>query len=204
MSALFALIAIIIIHLFVNVVPILVTVTGEEIKNSTTIIVNEAVKSLLGDTVKYGDIVSITRDKEDNIESLSVNTILVNGIARDTTLITQSKLKMLGQTAIGVPLGTLSGITVLGGKGPIVKVNILPVGSVSVSFSSSFQRAGINNTLHTITMVVDTAVNVLVPGISQNVSIKTDVPLVNTVIIGKIPDTYLQSGQLDEMLNLVP
>ena len=53
-------------------------------------------------------------------------------------------------------------------------------------------------------MIVDVSVNVIVPGLSRTVSLRTEVPLVNTVIVGAVPDTYLQSNLLDEMLNLIP
>lgn len=36
------------------------------------------------------------------------------------------------------------------------------------------------------------------------VNTETEVLLAESVIVGKVPDTYLQSDKLDEMLNLVP
>lgn len=203
-SAFFATVAIIVIHLFVNVNPILISVISEDVKNTTTAVINETLKKVMGDNIKYNDIIFINRGKDDAIESISVNSILINNIARDTTLISQYTLKAIGQTSVNVPLGTVSGIAFFGGKGPLLNVNVLPVGSINITFKSKFESAGINNTMHSIMMQVDSSVRIIVPGLSQNVSIKTDVPIATTVIIGKIPDTYLQSGQLDEMLNLIP
>ncbi|MCI9032370.1 MAG: sporulation protein YunB [Clostridia bacterium] len=199
-----AVIAAVITHFAVNVNPIIETVISEEAKHSTTIIINESVKSVVGTNIDYDDIVEISRDGENNIKALSVNTILVNSIAIDTTLVAQSRLKNVGEIPVKVPIGTLSGITFFGGAGPNVNIRCLPIGSVGISYRSDFKSAGINNTLHIITMIVDVSVNVIVPGLSRTVSLRTEVPLVNTVIVGAVPDTYLQSNLLDEMLNLIP
>ncbi len=199
-----AVIAAAITHFVVNVNPIIETVIGEEAKHSTTIIINESVKAAIGAEVDYDDIIEISRDGENNIKSLSVNTILINSIALDTTLIAQSRLKSVGEIPVNVPIGTLSGITFLGGTGPSVNIRCLPIGSVVISYKSVFQAAGINNTLHTITMIADVSVNVIVPGLTKTVSLRTEIPLVNTIIVGAVPDTYLQSNLLDEMLNLIP
>ena len=192
------------VHLAVNVNPIIETVVCEEARSSTTIIVNESIKSVTGNSIKYDDLVTIEKDSESNVQSLSVNTMLASSIAMDVTIVTQSKLKSQGEIVARVPVGTLSGIFFLSGKGGIVNVRCMPVGSVSISFKSTFRSAGINNTLHSITMVVSTGVSVIVPGFSENFNVQTEVPIVDTMIVGKVPDTYLQSNLLDEMLNLIP
>ena len=80
----------------------------------------------------------------------------------------------------------------------------MPVGTVKVFFKSDFKSVGINNTLHTIEMISEATVNLVLPGITQTMTVETQVPLVNAVIVGRVPDTYLNSDKLDGMLNLVP
>lgn len=199
-----ALIGCFVMHLTVNVNPIIEILTSEEVKNRTTIVMNESLKSVMGGQITYGDIVDIDRDGDGNVNSLSVNTVLVNDVARDITIVALSKLKKIGVIAVEIPVGTLSGITFLGGLGPTVTVNCIPAVSVNVSFKSTFRSVGINNTLHSIVMHTDSSVNIVMPGLTKSVDFQTEVPLVNTVIVGRIPNTYLQFGALDEMLNLIP
>ncbi len=196
--------SLVIAHLAINVNPILEIVANDEVKNRSTIIVNKALCSVMGNNISYDDIVSIKKNNDGMIESMSVNTILVSNIAQNTTLLIQSELNKIGQMEISVPLGTLSGITFFGGVGPNITVRCIPVGSVNVSFKSVFTAAGINNTLHSIVMNFDTTVNVIIPGLKNRVNVKTEVLVADTVIIGEVPNTYLNSSLLDGMLNLVP
>lgn len=187
-----------------NVYPILKTLTEEEVKSTTTVLMNDAVKSVIDKNISYDKIISTERDGNGNIETMSVNMIFVNDIARNTALITQSRLKSIGEIQVNMPLGTLSGITFLSGLGPRLSVHCLPVGTVKVFFKSDFKSVGINNTLHTIEMISEATVNLVLPGITQTMTVETQVPLVNAVIVGRVPDTYLNSDKLDGMLNLVP
>lgn len=190
-------------HFFVNVNLVLETITNDEVKSVSTVILNNALNSVMGKNITYEDIVSIKKDESGNIDAMSVNTILVNNIAQDTTLLVQSELNKIGKLEISVPIGSLSGITFLGGLGPDIKVICMPVGSVSVSFKSVFSSAGINSTLHSVIMNFDTTVNIILPGFKNSVNVKTEVLVADTIIFGKIPDIYLNST-LDGMLNLVP
>ena len=63
---------------------------------------------------------------------------------------------------------------------------------------------GINQTLHRIFLNIDAQLSVVIPGVDVTVNTETEVLLAESVIVGKVPDTYLQSDKLDEMLNLVP
>lgn len=191
-------------HLLLNVYPILETVSGEEVKNTTVNVMNEALKTVLDGTSSSDELVKITRDQSDNIRSMSVDTVRINAIARDATLIAQSKLKAIGELVLEVPLGTLSGITFLSGIGPCVTMRCTPVGSVNVSFKSVFESAGINSTLYSILMITETCMNVVIPGLSSTITVQTEVPMVDALIVGEVPDTYLNSNRLNEMLNLIP
>ena len=97
-----------------------------------------------------------------------------------------------------------AGISLISGYGPPIKIEIFPYGEVGCKFLSQFISAGINQTQHKIYVQVDTFVNVVLPFKTLSVRMKNEVLVCESVIIGEIPETYLKSNSLTEMLELVP
>ena len=62
------------------------------------------------------------------------------------------------------------------------------------AFESKFSQAGINQTLHQLTMLVSVDVSVLVMGQTAGFTVTTEVVVAETVIVGDVPSTYLQTG----------
>jgi len=117
--------------------------------------------------------------------------------------LSQEKLANLGEQGLGVPIGTLSGLTFLAGRGPNFNIRAYPVGAIDISFESQFISAGINQTRHKIMLNVDAEVSVILPGV-QTFETRTELILVDSIIVGRIPDAVLNMGIGGGLLNLVP
>ena len=70
----------------------------------------------------------------------------------------------------------------------------MTVGTVRAEFDSQFTSAGVNQTLHRIWMEVTVPMTLLLPGGRVEVTVETRLCVAETVIIGQVPDTYLQVG----------
>lgn len=184
--------------------PVIKQVSEEEIRALTVDAVNLAASEVIAEQIDYDDILQITKDSQGNITLIQANTVLINKIARNTTLQAQENISALGQQGIDIPIGSLSGISFLAGRGPNFKLRVLPVGSVDTVFHSEFISAGINQTKHKIYMTVSAQVSVIIPGMNTTVGSDTEVMICENIIVGKIPEVYLQSNRLDQLLNLVP
>lgn len=160
---------------------------------STTVAVNDAVYYTLSDEMRYEDLVTITRDDKGNITAVSANPLKINKIARDTASISQSNLKNLSLNGIPVPLGALTGVEAFAGLGPSIQFRIIPVSSVSCDFSSAFESVGINQTKHSIYLNVIADISIVMPSRTENFAVLTEILVGEWVIVGSIPDTYLQS-----------
>ena len=69
------------------------------------------------------------------------------------------------------------------------------VGGEAVSgFESRFTEAGINQTLQQLTMTVSVDVSILVLGRTESFTVTSQVVVAETIIVGQVPDTYLQTG----------
>ena len=187
-----------------NVTRVLFSISEATMRASTTIAVNDAVYYTLADAMRYEDLVQITYDNAGDITSLSTNPLKINTIARDTASISQSNLKNLSLNGIPIPIGALTGIEAFAGLGPSIHFRIIPVSSVSCDFSSNFESVGINQTKHSIYLNVVADISIVMPSKTQNFAVLTEILVGESVIVGAIPDTYLQSDIFGNKANLNP
>lgn len=178
-----------------SMTPTILDIVEVRVRSAATQAANEAVLAVFSGGVKYADIVTVERNTQNEIVMLSANQVTVNELARDTSLVTQRKIEdLFVDEAINIPFGTLTGIPLLSEVGPNVSVYVTPIGAVTCKFVSDFESAGINQTLHRIYLQVESRVDVIVPTMHKVLEINTPILVCETVIVGKIPDTYLQGG----------
>ena len=192
------------IHFQRNVTRVLISISEATMRASTTIAVNDAVYYTLSDEMRYEDLVTILRNENGDIVSVIANALKINKIARDTASISQSNLKNLSLNGIPVPFGALTGIEAFAGLGPSIHFRIIPVSSVSCGFSSRFESVGINQTKHSIYLNVIADINIVMPSKTKNFAVTTDILVGEFVIVGSIPDTYLQSDIFGNKADLSP
>lgn len=203
-AAAFAFSAAIVAYYMLAVLPVLRTVAEDEIRSLTVRSLNEAVAAAICDTPGYADIETVTYDGENKITGIRIKASVVNEIIRRATLNTQERLDSLGVHGVGVPLGSLSGITFFAGLGPKVEIRAIPVGTITSRLFSEFTEAGINQTNHRLYLRLYAKVNAILPGMNNVICAEADVPIIETVIIGKVPDTYLHATDTQDMMDLIP
>jgi sporulation protein YunB len=187
-----------------NVTRVLISISEATMRASTTVAVNDAVYYTLSDEIRYEDLVKIERNENGDIVSVAANPLKINKIARDTASISQSNLKNLSLNGIPVPLGALTGIEAFAGLGPSIHFRIIPVSSVSCDFTSTFESVGINQTKHTIYLNVIADISIVMPSRTENFAVPTEILVGESVIVGTVPDAYLQSDIFGNKPNLSP
>ena len=192
-----------ILHITLNVNPIIEQVSEKEVLALAEVAVNSACDEVIGEYFTT-DIVGYLMDKDGNLQMVTTNTALMNLISRKATEVSQQRIETLGQQGVPIPLGSLSGITVLTGQGPDVYIKVFPIGSVNATFTSEFVAAGINQTRHKIILNVTADIKVVMPGSNNVVQTQTQILMCENVIIGKVPDAYFDMHNLSDLLNLIP
>ena len=187
-----------------NVTRVLLSISEATMRARTTIAVNDAVYYTLSDEMRYDDLVTITRNDQGEILSFSANPLKINKIARDTASISQSNLKNLSLNGIPVPLGALTGIEAFAGLGPSIYFRIIPVSSVACGFFSNFESVGINQTKHSIYLNVIADISIVMPSKTENFAVTTEILIGESIIVGKVPDAYLQSDVFGNRTQLSP
>lgn len=183
--------------------PIIITISEAKVKAMTTKAVNGAVQTVINNTDVYDELIDIMTDSQGNITMFQVKSIQINKLSKEISKTAQQNLEISSTEGVGIPLGTLSGISVLVGVGPEINFYVSPIGSIQSSFSSEFESAGINQTNHRIYLTLESHVSIVLPTSTKTVSTKSHILICESIIIGKVPETYLNSTSLDEMLNLV-
>ena len=89
-----------------------------------------------------------------------------------------------------MPFGSFTGINLLSGRGPGIKIRISSIGNVETDLRSEFEAQGINQTLHRIYLQVKCEVSILTPFKDITKDITNQVLIMENVIIGTVPNTY--------------
>ena len=166
-----------------------------QVKNSTSDLSNDAIdRQIDTGNIQYDRIVYFEKDLDGRITALKTNMSEVNRLKTDILNLINDEILALDSTDLGIPLGSLFLPEVLSGKGPSIPVHILSIRNSDASFSSMFTEAGINQTLQQLTMDVSVDVSVLVLGKTNSFTVSSQVVVAETIIVGQVPNTYLQTG----------
>ena len=166
-----------------------------QVKNTTSDLTNDAIARQIDDgIIQYDRIVYFEKDLNGRITALKTNIGEVNRLKTDILNIINDEILALDNSDIGIPIGSLLIPELLSGKGPVIPVHILSIRNSDANFVSDFTQAGINQTLHQVKMEVSIDVAVLVLGRTNSFTISSEVVVAETVIVGDVPNTFLQTG----------
>ena len=166
-----------------------------QVKNTTSDLTNDAIAKQIDEgIIQYDRIVYFEKDLDGRITALKTNMSEVNRLKTDILNLINDEILALDTSDIGIPLGSLFLPELFSGKGPSIPVRILSIRNSDASFASSFSQAGINQTLHQLTMIVSVDVAVLVLGQTSSFTVNSEVVVAETVIVGDVPSTFLQTG----------
>lgn len=99
-----------------------------------------------------------------------------------------------GQLSLSIPVGNVLGSSLLLGKGPEIPVDITMLTSSHVDFRNELSDAGINQTKHQIKLDVVVDIDVIMPWQTISTQVVSEILIAETVILGDVPDTYLNWG----------
>ena len=175
--------------------PVIRSLAETQVKNVTSDLTNDAIaKQIAAGNIAYDRIVYFEKDLNGRITALKTNIGEINRLKTDILNIINDEILALDTSDIGIPLGSLFLPEFFSGKGPVIPVRILSIRNSDAVFASDFSQAGINQTLHRLNMEVSIDVAVLVLGQASSFTVNSEVVVAETVIVGEVPDTFLQTG----------
>jgi len=190
----FILIVLLCVYYFKVVCPIVVRLSQEKIRSVSTKVISQAVgDTIITQNITYDQLVEISYSQDNKVELIEVDSVKVNLIIREITKEVQRHFDNLSNEGIDIALGTFTGIPFLYGLGPNVSVQLVPVGTINTKLNSSFNSAGINQTIHRLYFVITASIGMVLPANTQNVATEIEVVLCESIIVGDIPNVYLQN-----------
>lgn len=151
---------------------------------------------------EYKDIVTIEKDETNNTSILKTDVTVINDIASGIAVEVNNRLIELGQEQIQIPAGAILGNKFISGFGPNINISIIPVGAVTTDLKTEFKAQGINQTVYRIYLEVICNVNIATSYKTINTEIINQVLLVETVIVGNVPETYYNLEGISEKTTL--
>ena len=174
-----------------RILPIVLNMGEVKIKSEAVKIMNEESVNIYSENFKYDDIINIEKDSDGNITMIRADTVKQNYLASQVVLKCDERLSDLEDLGVKIPLGYLTNNVMFYNMGPKITVKMQQVGNITTSYESEFQSAGINQTRHKIYLNLTTTMRVIVPFNSKEVEVTCQIPVSDTIIVGKIPETSI-------------
>jgi len=170
-------------------------------ENRAEVLAEQAVATACADIfdrITYADFITVSRLENGFVGSLEANLSGMNRLRAQATNAIQNELNRMTETELSVPLGTLTGYDLFAGLGPRLPVRLMPHGRTVVAFKSDFTESGINQTRLEVSLEAKTTVGIILPTKQISREISTVLPVLQTVILGDVPENYVNIDRMGE------
>ena len=195
-------------------IPLIVSYAEAETKKLTILIINKAVTKQINN-MDTEEIFDITYNNDGEIVLIDFNSKTTSKILSTMTSLVELNLRAVEEGKIDmlelpdnsldaynmellekgiileVPIGIVTGSNFLYNLGPKIPVKLSLVGDVSTGFSSEIVEYGINNALLKLMIDIEVDTKIILPIVSDEITIDCSIPIAMKVIQGKIPNYYL-------------
>lgn len=148
----------------------------------------------------YDNLVFFEKNEAGDILAVKTDSIRINRLKSAILDRVAEKLSQSGTTRIEVPLGNIINGELFSGRGPKIPIVLQLVNTANANFISEFNEAGINQTRHRLLIEIDTAVTALLPAGRTSFRITSQINLAETIIVGRVPDSYTDIVDTDSSL----
>lgn len=172
--------------------PTLLAIAEARATAIATTTINNVINEQISKGTDNQNLLSVKVDDRGRVVLMQPNTVEFNRLASHVTIQVQESLRQISEEKIRIPFGQVLGSQILASYGPKITVTVIPIGTVQVKVIDTFEQAGINQTKHMIYIVANTQVRIVVPLVSKSVEVVTRVPISEYVVMGEVPNTYVQ------------
>lgn len=186
--------------------PIMMALCDAQARIIATETINETIRDEFGSKISYDDIMTVKTDKEGNVVMIQANTVELNRIGSQIALGIQNRIGKIGGRGVKIPLGILLNNDLFAYYGPKITFKMQPMGSTLTTYRSDFRAAGINQTRQIVYLDVTANVQVIIPLSRNSITITSNIPIAESIIVGKVPNTFVDFGNTPDgngLLNLM-
>ena len=194
--------------------PILLETAEFEVNKFSTIIVNKAISQVLEDKINTDNIFEMSKNKNDEIQTIDFNPVIVNQILSVATTVVQSNLKLLESgelESIGVydmdlsenrindlekgiimriPMGVVSNNSLFSNLGPKIPIRLHYLGDVNSNITTNISQYGINNAMIEVGIHIEMTAQIILPLMTKKKVLDYNIPVVIKIVQGIVPSYY--------------
>ena len=194
--------------------PILLETAELEVNKFSTIIVNKAISQVLEDKINADNIFEMSKNKNDEIQTIDFNPVIVNQILSVATTVVQSNLKLLESgelESIGVydmdlsknrindlekgiimriPMGVVSNNSLFSNLGPKIPIRLHYLGDVNSNITTNITQYGINNAMIEVGIHIEMTAQIILPLMTKKKVLDYNIPVVIKIVQGIVPSYY--------------
>lgn len=184
------------IALWLRLAPDLEALAAAQVADEASDVIAEAITEQMElDDITYGSIVTLEKDGAGGLLALRTDMGELNRLRNETLRIVNEHITGDAQSELGIPLGSVLLPALFSGRGPVLPVRVLTIRNADAEFTSSFEEAGINQTLHRITLNVALDVTMLTPAGTKRLRVESSVAVAETVLLGQVPETVIETNR---------
>jgi len=171
--------------------PKIIAISQKFVENEVSNIIDREVKKLmLEEFLSYDKITIISRDASGKVTSVSTNSVLINNFANELDMKIGDTIEENDRLEKRIYLSSLVGFDLMAGIGPKIPIRFEPLSVTHADITHTFEETGINQTLHTINLLVSIDIEILLPFAYSSITVKSQMPVAQTLIVGSVPDAY--------------
>lgn len=168
-----------------------------QVGNQASDAINAAIAACISDgEFDYNKMVTIEKNAVGTVTAIRTNIAELNRLKTGVLEEVDRHLEGLSLEQLGIPIGSVVLPELFSGKGPEIPVRVMAVRSSDASFHNAFSDAGINQTLHSITIEISVTVTVMTWTGTYDIAADSSVVAAETVIVGTVPTNYFEMEEL--------
>lgn len=172
--------------------PTIRTLVQMQIDNEASNLIVDAINEQIDSgSIRYDRIITLQTDASGRVSALKTDLGEINRLKADILRTIGKGMREMSVEQLSVPVGNVIAPTLLSGVGGYVPVRLVALRSSGADFVSSFTQAGINQTLHQISLNVRIHAIVLTPAGELDVPVHVEMVVAQTVIVGEVPQTVI-------------
>ena len=159
-------------------------------RQTTTKAVCNAVEKVLADgDFSYDDLTDI-RYSDGSVSSVNTDPVKINLLKTRIVSAAEEECEKIHNNVMHIPLGAFTKLSLIANWGPKIPLSYCLTGSFSAELVSTFESAGINQTVHHIKLIVTSKVVTASVDYKDTLTFSTDFEIAQSVLVGSIPTTY--------------
>lgn len=166
-------------------------------RSLVTKMVNKAINDQFREELSAEDLIIHKTNEQGETMMVQADTKAINLLITEISKELQEEYRNMKEDVIMVPAGALLGSKIFSQTGPKVKMKVIPLSVSGMDFKTEFETQGINQTKYKVYIKLKSQVKVLAPFSSETINMASTILLAEAVILGKVPDSYVQVPKED-------